>query len=197
MEKSNLQYMEPEVSLIKFKEEIGDFHKISNDWRTKGVFLIHEDFPTVEFMFTTPKLSPSAIAFCVRIDFTNYDIEPPSLKFICPFTRRTLTRQEIPVQFNQVELLEEINANVPIQIQGQDLLQGPPNGKPFFCIPGIKEYHDHPAHTGDSWLLHRKRGEGRLGFILDQLYNHSIAGISSYNISYNIGFAQPIQIPKI
>jgi hypothetical protein len=171
--------MEPEVSLIKFKEEIGNFHEIRNDWREKGVFLIHEEFPIVEFMFTTPKLNPSAIAFCVQIDFTNYDIEPPSLKFICSFTRRTLTRQEIPVQFNQVELLEEINANVPIQIQGQDLLQGPPNGKPFFCIPGIKEYHDHPAHTGDSWLLHRKRGEGRLGFILDQLYNYSIAGISS------------------
>jgi hypothetical protein len=192
--------MEPEVSLIKFKEEIGNFHKISNDWRKKGVFLIHEDFPIVEFMFTTPKLRPSAIAFCVQIDFTNYDIEPPSLKFICPFTRRILTRQEIPVQFLQVKLPEKINANVPIQIQPQDLLQGPLDEIPFFCIPGIKEYHNHPAHTGDSWLLYRKRGEGGLGFILDQLYDHSIAGIagiSSYNISYNIGFAQPIQIPKI
>ena len=59
MEKSNLQYMEPEVSLIKFKEEISNFHKISNDWREKGVFLIHEDYPVVEFMFTTPKLRPS------------------------------------------------------------------------------------------------------------------------------------------
>ena len=192
--------MEPEVSLIKFKEEIGNFHEIRNDWRTKGVFLIHEDFPIVEFMFTTPKLNPSAIAFCVQIDFTNYDIEPPSLKFICPFTRRLLTRQEIPLRFIQVNGQDKVNPNVPIQnqIQPQDLLQG--NERPFFCISGVKEYHDHPAHSGDSWLLHRKMGEGRLGYILDQLYNNSIAGvagISSYNISYNIGFAQPIQMPTI
>jgi hypothetical protein len=190
--------MEPEVSLTKFKEEIGNFHKISNAWREKGVFLIHEDYPIVEFMFTTPKLRPSAIAFCVRIDFTNYDIEPPSLKFICPFTKKILTRQEVPLRFFQINMPDKVNQNIQNEIQAQDLLQG--DEVPFLCIPGIKEYHDHPAHTGDSWLLHRTKGEGSLGFILDQLYDHSIAGIasiSSYNISYNIGFAQPIQIPKI
>jgi len=199
VEKSNLQYVEPEVSLIKFNEEMGNFHKISNVWREKGVFLIHENYPVVEFMFTTPKLRPSAIAFAVRIDFTNYDIEPPSLKFICPFTKKTLTRQEVLAHFIQVKMPDNVNPLVPIQnqIQQQDLLQGPPNEIPFFCIPGIKEYHDHPAHTGDSWLLYRKEGEGSLGFILDQLYTHSIAGISSYQVSYNIGFLQQIQIPII
>lgn len=198
MEKSNLQYMEPEVSLIKFKEEMGDFHKIRNDWREKGVFLIHEDYPIVEFMFTTPKLNPSAIAFAVRIDFTNYDIEPPSLKFICPFTKRMLNRQEILLKFFQIKMPDKVNPNVPIQnqIQHQDLLQG--NEKPFFCIPGVKEYHDHPAHSGDSWLLYRTKGEGRLGFILDQLYNHSIALISSYQVGHTvIGFAEQINVPII
>ncbi|NPE28206.1 hypothetical protein HNV12_09605 [Methanococcoides sp. SA1] len=198
MEKSNLQYMEPEVSLIKFEEEIGDFHKISNDWRKKGVFLIHEDYPIVEFLFTTPKLRPSAIAFCVQIDFTNYDVEPPSLKFICPFTKRMLNRQEILLQFPQIKMPDEVNPNVPIQnqIQQQDLLQG--NDTPFFCIPGIKEYHDHPAHSGDSWLLYRKKGEGGLGFVLDQLYNHSIALITAYQVGHTvIGFAENINIPII
>lgn len=200
MEKSNVQYVEPEVTQIKYKKELSKFLEISSIWREKGVFLIYESFPVVEFMFTTPKLRPSAIAFSVRIDFTNYDIEPPSLKFICPFTGKILTRQEIPVQFLQVKFPEKMNDNIPIQIQQQDLLQASsPNEIPFFCIPGIKEYHNHPAHTGDSWLLYRKNGEGGLGFILDQLYDHSIAGIagiSSYQILYNIGFAQPIQIPK-
>ena len=198
MEKSNLQYMEPEVSQIKFREEIGDFHKIRNDWREKGVFLIHEDYPIVEFMFTTPKLNPPAIAFAVRIDFTNYDIEPPSLKFICPFTKRMLNRQEILLKFFQIKIPDNVNPNVPIQnqIQHQDLLQG--NENPFFCIPGVKEYHDHPAHSGDSWLLYRTKGEGRLGFILDQLYNHSITLISSYQVGHTvIGFAEQINIPII
>ena len=190
--------MEPEVSRIKFKEEIDDFHKISNDWREKGVFLIHEDYPLVEYLFTTPKLNPSAIAFAVRIDFTNYDIEPPSLKFICPFTKRMLNRQEVLLKFIQIKMPDKVNPNVPIQnqIQHQDLLQG--NEKPFFCIPGVKEYHDHPAHSGDSWLLYRKNGEGRLGFILDQLYNHSIALISSYQVGHTVvGFAEQINVPII
>ena len=180
MEKSNLQYMEPEVSLIKFKEEIGNFHEIRNDWRTKGVFLIHEDFPIVEFMFTTPKLNPSAIAFCVQIDFTNYDVEPLSIKFICPFTKKILKRDEVLLQFIQGD-------------KQPDLLQSHQNGAPFLCIPGVKEYHDHPAHTGDSWLLHRKNSEGSLGFILYQLYDHSIPLIKGHKLSITVaGFMQLI-----
>lgn len=191
MEKSNLQYMEPEVSLIKFKEEMDDFHKISNDWRIKGVFLIHKNYPIVEFIFTTPKLRPSAIAFCVQIDFTNYDIEPPSLKFICPFTKKVLTRREVPLQFIQINMPDKVDQNIQNNIQGQDLLQG--DEVPFLCISGIKEYHDHPAHTGDSWLLHRTKGEGSLGFILDQLYYHSTARV----VSYNLGFLYNIPMPII
>ena len=191
MDKSNLQYMEPEVSLIKFKEEVDDFHKISNDWREKGVFLIHKNYPIVEFIFTTPKLRPSAIAFCVQIDFTNYDIEPPSLKFICPFTKKILTRREVPLRFIQINMPDKVDQNIQNNIQGQDLLQG--DTVPFLCIPGIKEYHDHPAHTGDSWLLYRTKGEGSLGFILDQLYIHSTARV----VSYDLGFFYNIQMPII
>ena len=191
MDKSKLQYMEPEVSLIKFKEEVDDFHKISTDWREKGVFLIHKNYPIVEFIFTTPKLRPSAIAFCVQIDFTNYDIEPPSLKFICPFTKKVLTRREVPLQFIQINMPDKVDQNIQNNIQGQDLLQG--DEVPFLCISGIKEYHDHPAHTGDSWLLHRTKGEGSLGFILDQLYYHSTARV----VSYNLGFLYNIPMPII
>ena len=196
MEKNNLQYVEPEVSLIKFKEEIGNFHNISDDWREKGVFLIHEDYPIVEFMFTTPKLRPSAIAFCVQIDFTNYDVEPPSLKFICPFTKKILKIHEISTQFPQFNMPDKIDPSIPIQnqIKPQPLLQSHQNEAPFFCIAGIKEYHDHPAHTGDSWLLHRKKGEGSLGYILDQLYNYSTAIIVSYQ--FNIEFTYKIPAPK-
>ena len=196
MEISNLQYVEPEVSLIKFKEEIGEFHKISNDWREKGVFLIHEEYPIVEYLFTTSKLRPSSIAFCVQIDFTNYDVEPPSLKFICPFTKKILKIHEISTQFPQFNMPDKIDLSIPIQnqIKPQPLLQSHQNEPPFFCIAGIKEYHDHPAHTGDSWLLHRKKGEGSLGYILDQLYNHSIAIIASYQ--FNIGFTYKIPDAK-
>ena len=80
------------------------------------------------------------------------------------------------------------------------------NGKPpFICIPGIREYHNHPAHTGDSWLLHRRDGEGTLGFIVDKLYEYGISGIACYqvpginiqgpNINYQAGNFNILSLP--
>jgi len=192
----NLQYTHPDVTKRKYDEELKDFVKISELWRKKGVFLISETHPTIEFLFALPKLKPSAISFAVRIDFTNYDVEPPSLKFICPFTGKFLTKKEVGMKFIQAKVPEVIQPGLPVQIQQQDLLQGSENEIPFFCIPGIKEYHDHPAHTGDAWLLYRKRGEGRLGFILDQLYSYSTPTVKSYGINYVIGFNQQIEFPS-
>jgi hypothetical protein len=28
--------------------------------------------------------------------------------------------------------------------------------KPFLCLRGIREYHEHPQHSGDEWLLYRE-----------------------------------------
>ena len=36
--------------------------------------------------------------------------------------------------------------------------------------PGYVEYHDHPQHSGDSWLLHRRSGEGSLATICDRIW---------------------------
>ena len=27
--------------------------------------------------------------------------------------------------------------------------------KPFLCLRGFREYHEHPQHSGDEWLLYR------------------------------------------
>ena len=104
--------------------------------------------------------------------------------------------QEILTKFIQFKMPDKVDLTIPIQnqIQPQNLLQSHQNEPPFFCIAGIKEYHDHPAHTGDSWLLHRKKGEGSLGFILDQLYNHSTAIIVSYQ--FNLDFTYKIPDTK-
>ena len=51
------------------------------------------------------------------------------------------------------------------------IVQGhPKTGRPFFCVPGIREYHDHPQHSGDPWLLHRHTGEGSLATIADRIW---------------------------
>ena len=46
----------------------------------------------------------------------------------------------------------------------------PDTGRPFFCVPGIRQYHDHPQHSGDSWLLQRHTQEGSLATISDRIW---------------------------
>ena len=122
----------------------------------------------------------------MRINYTNYDIEPLSVSFIDPFTGDLLQANQVLTNFSKKNGID-ING---ILIR-QPLLQfETPEGIPFLCVPGIREYHNHPFHTGDSWLLHRKSGgEGSLGYLIDKLYDYGISAISSFNI--------PISTPRV
>lgn len=193
METANHQSTDPEVSKKKFDKELAVFNDNRDRWRAKGVFLVHSHFPVTEFLFTTPKLTPAGIVFCVRIDFTNYDTEPLSVKCISPFTREVLLRKDILIEFPQVNMHRLIPGQVPVP---QDLLQGPPDGIPFFCFQGVREYHNHPAHTGNGWFLHRGTGVGTLNYILDQLYSNSIVHIPAYTVQMHpkINFKQHINV---
>jgi hypothetical protein len=195
------QYCDPKVTQTKFEREIQTFVNLEEEWRKKGVFLVSNKFPVVEFIFVTAKLKPSSVAFSVRVDFSNFDIEPPSVKFIDPFTGIALTRKDVPVNFWQFKYPPQINNQLPLnmQVQQQDLLQGGPEMIPFLCIRGVREYHEHPYHTGDSWLLYRNTGVGNLNYLLDQLYNNSIALVNGHSISLTTsitGFNQFIPLPN-
>lgn len=193
-------FVNSRVTKLKWTAELKDFKSNEQNWRQLGVFLIKEDFPNLEFIFTVVKTHPRAIAYAVRINFENYDVDPPSVKFIDPVSGVNLKRVEVPFNFWKNQLKEGIDPDkaTPDQYQPFDILQGTAEMEPFICIPGIREYHHHPRHTGDSWLLYRGRGEGKLGFILDQLYSHSIIYISGFSVSMVVGFnvLQPHQIPK-
>ena len=73
-----------------------------------------------------------------------------------------------------------------------------PDDFPFLCLPGVREYHDNPAHTGDSWLLHRGSGEGSLVFILEKIWIYGADPLAAYNIQIQIqGLApNPTGIPE-
>lgn len=99
-----------------------------------------------------------AMAACVRFEFTNYDLWAPSVEFINPFTGDYAAP---PVQ-----------AIIDSDEGPRDLIvhSHPDTNRPFFCVPGTRQYHDHPQHSGDSWLLHRRAGEGRLATICDRIW---------------------------
>lgn len=179
MEEYSTQFVEPTVSEQLFQRELEQYYNLETQWNSKGVFLITKKYPYLEFIFAHPFIVPSPILFCVRVDFTNYNIVPPSIKFIHYCTKQPLKRKEILLNFWQTTSEGQ-----------QDLLQGHPDMEPFFCVRGVREYHNNPAHTGDDWLLYREKGEGTLYYLLNILHQHSTPTIIGYGIQMNINLQQ-------
>lgn len=169
-----LQYVDIEVTRRKFKKEIDEFKELETEYNKRGVFLIENKDFKLRFLFSVPNLNPSPIAFAVELDYSNWDFEPPSLKLISPFTKMVLKANEVGIQF-----LQWNNESG----QPQPLLVG--TEIPFLCIPGIREYHKHQHHSGDSWFLYRTKGEGKLCDIIEKLIKHSVALINGYSIKIN------------
>lgn len=173
-----MQIVDPEISKSKFDSEIDAFLKVRHIQRERGIILLEKEFPNAFFAFGSPNLNPCPIIFAVKINFNNYDLEPLSVQFIHPFNFKPLKLQDVATHFNR-------NVGPDGAVVFQPLLQEEPTPEalPFLCIPGIREYHHHPAHSGDNWLLHRKNGgEGTLGFIIEKLFDYGVSAINSYQL---------------
>jgi hypothetical protein len=62
---------------------------------------------------------------------------------------------------------------IPPQRPGNAIFNGGAHqrtGRPFVCMIGIREYHDHPSHVADLWSNYRSQSDYTLGGILDQLW---------------------------
>jgi hypothetical protein len=168
-----MQVVDPIVSRRKFADELEQFRGANRVQRGRGIFLLQAVFPDMDFLFTIPQLSPLTVLFSVRINFDNYDLEPLSVRFTHPLTGEYLLLASVPL-YRKIE-----HPDRPPELQ--PLVQKDATGLPFICMPGIREYHAHPAHTGDAWLRHRGiAGEGTLGFVLDKLYDYGIVPVTAF-----------------
>jgi len=175
-------YADPAVVRRKVEREIAAYFERQDHYRSRGIWVLQYDFPRLLVAFVASKFKPFPIAaFGVLVDMTNYDVEPPSLQFVNPFTREPLTRQDVPTRLVRVRM-ENVQTYVPPgvelppgfqqgfiqQVQHHDeLLQGFDQDPPFVCLQGVREYHENPAHTGDPWWLYRSKGAGGLLRLLD------------------------------
>ena len=183
MESPQAQFVDPEVTQQKFKEELEIFSRLRDEYRKKGVLLLEQCYPDLFFAFAAPSLHPMSIIFAVRINFVNYDVQPLSVKFVNPLTLDPVAIEQVPTR-----LLRKLEGSP----DPQALLQANLDRIPFFCIPGVREYHDHPYHNGDSWFLYRKRGgEGSLCFLLDNLQLYGTSYLTSYNLQINFNMQVP------
>ena len=196
--------VDPTVSRAKFDREVASCRRLQDDLRRRGWWLLETEFPKVLVAFAHPKLRPPAVVFGAEMDFTNYDLWAPSVRIVNPFTREAYKARELPMP----PLRRRVPSQLPPQfaalglpglqqIEEVPLLQfNDPDEVPFLCLPGVREYHEHPGHTGDSWLLHRGRGEGTLYFLLEQLHKYGVEPLRGFSIGMQItGFA-PAEAPE-
>lgn len=164
--------VDPAISSAKLDAELADWQSLAATYAaTRHAYLLGVTGVQVDVGFAVPLLGmPSAIppggpgvaaviAVAIRLDYTNYDLEPPSLTFIDPLTRAPGS----PI----VPGLEVHEGGVRNIVLGEH----PVTHLPFLCQPGVAEYHVHPQHDDDSWLAkHRDLGSGRLANIIDRVW---------------------------
>jgi hypothetical protein len=188
------QFVEPKVSRLKFEREIREYRRSEGEYRKRGWLLIKASFPHVLVVLCATKVKPPAVITGVSFDFTNYDAVPPSVRLVNPFTSDPYKASELPTVLkrqvtspaNGFQLPPGImppGAGSPRMITQQPLMQSyGPDDIPFLCVAGVREYHEHPAHSGDAWELHRVSGAGRLVRILEVIDTYGVRPISGYNV---------------
>ena len=174
------QAVDPAVTQVKFDREVGRLREMEAVYRRRGVLLQKVSFPTVTIAFCGAKLRPAPLLGAVRIDFTDYDLQPPSVTFVDPLTHDELVVEAVAMPMFRFPKKEGTTREAMLTAAGQGvpvaltplIIAHEPGGKPFLCLPGIREYHDNPAHSGDPWLIHRTSGEGCLAFIVDNIWKY-------------------------
>ena len=157
-----MELVDPEVTRRKLDREIEHWQENEDAYRRRGWVMLGRDGNLIDIAFiadlplggrTIPILAAS-----VRIDYSNYDLWPPSVAFIDPRSGEFTP----PIK----------DATISTPEGPRNLIVGghPDTGRPFFCVVGTREYHFHAQHSGDDWLLHRAEGAGALAAICNRIW---------------------------
>ena len=158
-------------------------------------------FPVVRVAFATVDMKPRVLAIAARIDFTDYDLLPLSVKFVDPFEDRELPAGELLTRLPRRDPAvppEHLLLAKQGLIPALPLIQAYGNEPGFLCVPGVREYHANPAHTGDPWELRRAKGEGKLFHILETIWRYGASQIFQFQMqvtSFQFTFQQR-EIPE-
>lgn len=153
-------YVDPDIVRTKVDRELSEYLQLAEHFRARGIWLLEYQFPKLLFAFVAKATKPPLAMFGIVMDFSNYDVEPPSIRFVDPLTKRALNRSELPPFLRQ---------EADGQVRQLVTAWTPDDDRPFMCLQGVREYHDNPGHSGDSWFLHRASGAGKMIRLLDFL----------------------------
>jgi Predicted metal binding domain len=166
--------LDPALNRLKFDREITRLQEQRKFLESHGIFQMASSlYPTIDLLYVPRHVlqvavpvtqqgglflppgavrqaqipSLSASAFKAHFDLANYDLDPPSLEFRDPWT-------DAPLQYNTMFRALQFDRDRRGQIVLLD--EHPVTHRPFLCVRGIREYHDHPQHSGDEWMLYRE-----------------------------------------
>jgi hypothetical protein len=185
--------IDPQISRRKLERELDTWAQQAETFRNRGYLIVaHEDLRVdVGFLARLPlSAGPEPLAgmvVCARIDFTNYDLWPPSVTFVDAFTGMPVTPSVRAFDFaSTVRTPQGMPPDILIQPH-------PETGLQFLCYVGVREYHRHVEHNGDHWLLHRGSGYGTLLAICDLIWRCMIRNVLGINVEIH---AMPAPAPR-
>jgi Predicted metal binding domain len=168
--------IDPAVSRAKYAEAIRHLDAQAETLRQRGCWVQRMSYPEVDVVFlpraplrvSVPVVQASELilrpgsakatlmpislgalagrAFGVRVLMDDYDQRAPSITFRDPWTWAPLAHGEIPIGYT-------VDETGKAQLVRLD--EHPETKQPFLCLRGTREYHEHPQHTGDDWMLYR------------------------------------------
>lgn len=97
---------------------------------------LHQGFDELRF---TAQEGPSGKSFIVVLELNEWNLQPPRLRL-----RNARSKQLLP-------LLQDW----PRQSDFTFIEPHPETARPWCCMPGLREYHDHEQHKNDPWDLKR------------------------------------------
>jgi len=169
----------PEVTRAKFGQQIQRWHENAETYAHRGWLLLSVGDLSVNIgMLQNVDMAGRTVpvmTVCTHIDYWNFDLWAPSVTFIDPVTRQPTP----PI----VRAPNQVGPDEPRDA----LIDGHPDTlQPFLCLPGIREYHSHPQHTGDDWLLHRNLHEGDLAVVCDRLWRLMARNVIGFGIGIKL-----------
>lgn len=186
--------VDPEVSRAKFAAQLEEFQASEGEYRKRGVILLDHGDLYVEVGFgcrlpITPYNDLVTMPLAVRFGFENYDVWAPSVELIDPLERRLLSESRIQA----LDFAAPINGN-PRQIL---IFAHPKTKRVFLCKRGVREYHSHPEHDGDDWLLYRGGAVGTLSSLCELLERTTIRTVSGVDcLSSLIKVGESVTVAK-
>ena len=186
---SEPQFADPAVSRRKFDGEIAGFRSQADEYRRRGWLLAEAEFPHALVILATAKTQPISILCGVWFDYSNYDAAPPSVRLVHPLTREPYKWSEVPTRLPRMPAPPGVPQALPPGVAQAQLVVAIPlmqaygdDDVPFLCVAGVREYHDHPAHSGDHWLSHRTSGAGRLVRLLELISKYGLETINGFEV---------------